>query len=1294
RHLGRGMAVPGGIPVEQSISEIDAEIRMEDIRQSPAARLKMEHFYSSIKKNLMDKKLNYEAEHRKEILEGLKRMKRHLPADSGATLVKKLENLSLNLECLYQNENDMFMMKNDDLILTVHHKQEKALYSRVSYFGEQLPTDDEITRRINEDAWEELRVLIHLMLRTVPSSAPREIRQKLARYRLDLEQSLMSQWKGGETASISELNTSPVGFPSRATTVRPQRLFIYGEPGIEIELRENGLGVIDVEKGDVPFAELLIVDYDKDNLFSFRGTSLSYRGVVKLQLSSRWMISAQTVDQLSALGARVCSILQRTSLIRLIANCTMKESDLELMGHELGRNVRYLVKEEWIGEERDAIVDSFYVEKPENLEMILSLLHRQAVFNSSWESIAASCCQKYSSSRSVRFEMIPRGCEWEIIFCGQECLYNLRLSSLNGRHWSVNLFSSHNSKLSDVSSEIENAFNRTWSLSKCLSHLITRLGIVGLECTVDESMDTSLPLLDCSLSYASKVGQAWLRKEVIPPPPPPKHELRVDLPKGRCPLLRMMREKATRKPFKVARPRPQLSNPTIPPLRVNRVDVGLPPLQSHSNITPYTHIDKTMKSAEEGNRSLCPPPSMGSIDPSVYPHSGYSPIPTHRMQTTVPSGTSPLVRSTIPPQITPYQPDMIRQQQQHQQLMRQQSTASLSNSGIFDFPDESGSSPSSVQDLSPGYSYGYANTSPLVRGATTKSRRARGRKAGNVGDRTPASSIDSPSYSPFSPEGPKRPKSGPGSRGGRGSRGKRGITMDQVVSPFQRSLSEMSNTMSSPLASATPAYSQHSFDDGTSDDECDPPPFSRVSQPSTFTPPIVVPSPLSTTSVFPPQTAPITPPVSTLPPSHHSTPIISVVPSPLVPSSSSIPTLASVLSTPPILPPVSSTTPSSSLSSFSSIPSTSTSTPSTFVPSLVRRKSSLESIVGQLNASHTKKTAVHDLFDTGLESSPPSSPLLSVHSNVSAAAPILIPETKTESPRKDGEEKIVLKLKTKSTKDGKKKEKEKEKDKEKKRDDKSTKIGEEKEKDRKRKAESSSKDKKDKEAKKAKTAEQPLIGGESFVTKMGMLKGFKIPKTGPKGGSSSDLSIPSSSSSLAAPLVSPSLTKPSASLSSSQGKGVPSGSQPPFRPPSTQMKAAPSARQSGPKSILKAGPPGPPAPRQHFPERKISHPPFHEPPRSRHSSGGGAYPPPPSSSHTPSMPQMRRGGAPTVPKGGATSSSWVPLQPRMEGPPTLTPAISGPAHSSRHDQPPTLEIAKSIIDDSPASPDGLQIVDD
>lgn len=47
------MAVPAGIPVEQSISEIDAEIRMEDIRQSPAARLKMEHFHAAIKKNLM-----------------------------------------------------------------------------------------------------------------------------------------------------------------------------------------------------------------------------------------------------------------------------------------------------------------------------------------------------------------------------------------------------------------------------------------------------------------------------------------------------------------------------------------------------------------------------------------------------------------------------------------------------------------------------------------------------------------------------------------------------------------------------------------------------------------------------------------------------------------------------------------------------------------------------------------------------------------------------------------------------------------------------------------------------------------------------------------------------------------------------------------------------------------------------------------------------------------------------------------------------------------------------------------
>lgn len=92
---------------------------------------------------MQDKKLNYEAEHRKEILEGLKHMKRRLPgisfqlintfiylADSGTSLIKKLENLAVNLDCDYQNNGDTFLMKSahssNDLTLTILHKNDQV----------------------------------------------------------------------------------------------------------------------------------------------------------------------------------------------------------------------------------------------------------------------------------------------------------------------------------------------------------------------------------------------------------------------------------------------------------------------------------------------------------------------------------------------------------------------------------------------------------------------------------------------------------------------------------------------------------------------------------------------------------------------------------------------------------------------------------------------------------------------------------------------------------------------------------------------------------------------------------------------------------------------------------------------------------------------------------------------------------------------------------------------------------------------------------------------------------------
>ncbi|GMS89535.1 hypothetical protein PENTCL1PPCAC_11710, partial [Pristionchus entomophagus] len=635
---GEEMAVPSGIPVEQSISEIDAEIRMEDIRQSPAARLKMEHFHAVIKKNLMDKKLNYEAEHRKEILEGLRHMKRRLPAESGSSLVKKLENLAVNLECYHQNEDDTFLMKNDDLTLSIHHKNDQAIGAKIYYFGDEFPTDNDITRRINNNEWEDLRIVIHSMIRTIPSMTSKDMKQKLSRYRQSLEQNMRNKWKGGVTATISQLNESSVGWPAPGTSVRPLRIFLYGEPGVEFEMKEKGIEFIDPEKGDIPYAEIVIVENDKDNFFSFDGTRFSFPGVVKLELSSRWLLSAYTVEQLKNVGARPTSILQKTNLIRMIANCQMKDGDIELVGNELDRDVRYLVKGEV--NEKDVIVDSLVIENGERLEEILLILHHQALFNSSWESIVASCCvQSLSSSHSVQFEMSTQGCNWEIVFTGNGSMYHVRVNPSPTRHWTLNIFSHHNGKLSDLADEMEGAFNGTWSLSKCLAHLVTRLGINGYEWKADASMDTSLPPSDCSLVYESKVGPAWLKKDIPPLPPPTKHEYRVVLPKGRCPLLRMMREVRPRPPLKVARPRPALSNPTVPPLRVNL-------LQPHPTQTPFNHIENMVNRVDEGGRSTGSPMGSSGMEGTcgMYGHPGYSNTPMGMQRMGVPPGTSPLVR--------------------------------------------------------------------------------------------------------------------------------------------------------------------------------------------------------------------------------------------------------------------------------------------------------------------------------------------------------------------------------------------------------------------------------------------------------------------------------------------------------------------------------------------------------------------------------------------------------------------------------------------------------------------------
>lgn len=61
------------------------------------------------------------------------------------------------------------------------------------------------------------------------------------------------------------------------------------------------------------------------NQFIF--SKFSFPFVVKLELSSRWLLSSYTVAKLEDVAAKPASILQKTNLIRLMANCQKKVRD-------------------------------------------------------------------------------------------------------------------------------------------------------------------------------------------------------------------------------------------------------------------------------------------------------------------------------------------------------------------------------------------------------------------------------------------------------------------------------------------------------------------------------------------------------------------------------------------------------------------------------------------------------------------------------------------------------------------------------------------------------------------------------------------------------------------------------------------------------------------------------------------------------------------------------------------------------------------------------------------------------
>lgn len=141
----------------------------------------------------------------------------------------------------------------------------------------------------------------------------------------------------------------------------------------------------------------------------------------------------------------------------------------------------------------------------------------------------------------------------------------------------------------------------------------------------------------------------------------------------------------------MARPRPQLSNPsvpTVPPLRVNRLDAGLPPLQSHPLQTPFNQI-VCRDIFSFSNQWIFPQENMvkgvddvsrisGGMDGTsgIYGHNPYSSSAMGGVRMGVPSGASPLVRGNVPTGIQGINQSIpsyaLQQQQQQHELMRQQ----------------------------------------------------------------------------------------------------------------------------------------------------------------------------------------------------------------------------------------------------------------------------------------------------------------------------------------------------------------------------------------------------------------------------------------------------------------------------------------------------------------------------------------------------------------------------------------------------------------------------------------------
>ncbi|CAI4228172.1 unnamed protein product [Auanema sp. JU1783] len=736
---------------EFDLEKIDTEMRLEKIRQS-ASKLSWEEFTGCLHRNLKEKKYVLDADGKLDLLQAICYMKKNLPVDENADMHGRLKQLADSLGCSFEFNKGIYKLKSDDIFVELKSENNKLETCKVGYFGLRPQVCVEGCTFLNDGDYNSFRVAVFSMLSLVPSFGNNlELKRNCSKALESLEGFLKLN---SGVPSFEAVNTLPYGCFRARNALHAGRIYYCAEPSY-MKAADRSNFYEETEFFNLPYLELSIVANEKSTQMPTGPVhdpwthTVSAPACLCLKFSVPIIFSHGTWQKLEKYLAKPSIAKQHVNIYRHTSRFDFKDENLVLKSCFPEQIVQhqYIISSELLKEESDLVISELFVQDSKNLDKVIALIRSQQMHNSLWESFLSMCIGKWQGGEIVRMKVIPAPTRIEVQYMGNNGMILARFEQNKEFKWSAKVF--ENNDFQSAAPQVDDRVTEMLLKSHSVPCAMTR---VVSSFPSRSTYDPAVATFDASvvIEKMDKVGDAWLPVKRIPPPKP-KFVYDVEEDPNPGALLASFKE------IEIVEQEPAKPEAMSRTMR----------LQSD---TSYAKANDDMAAifliaggVEDGDMKASTPGVTNRHESSPAPRSAggitqISPLEAARQRMTHSVGAATAVGlANIP--------------------------ANVTSGDVFEFPDDrSMGVPQFPSPSSQHTNFSYpAITSPITshpaRGGlqgNAKPRRARGRKVGNFGDRTPStdSIINIGTGNADFPTQPTRRGRGKAPGAGRGTRGR------------------------------------------------------------------------------------------------------------------------------------------------------------------------------------------------------------------------------------------------------------------------------------------------------------------------------------------------------------------------------------------------------------------------------------------------------------------------------------------------------------------------------------------